>query len=157
MSLLIGNDLVVSIHYTLTNNAGDVLDSSEGSEPLTYLHGAGNIIPGLEAALVGKVQGDSLEVTVQPEDGYGQNHPELIQTVPKSIFEGVETLEVGMVFQTQASAEAPPQLVSITAIEGDDVTIDGNHPLAGEVLNFAVKVESVREASASELENGHTH
>ncbi|MCB1615131.1 MAG: FKBP-type peptidyl-prolyl cis-trans isomerase, partial [Pseudomonadales bacterium] len=83
MSFLIGNDLVVTMHYTLKNDAGEVLDSSEGAEPLSYLHGAGNIIPGLEAALVGKTAGDSCDVTVQPEDGYGEVMPHLVQTLSR--------------------------------------------------------------------------
>ena len=156
MSLLIGNDLVVSIHYTLTNAEGEILDSSEDSDPLTYLHGAGNIIPGLEKALVGKTQGDSLEVTVQPEDGYGQLQAELIQQVSKEMFQGVDELEIGMGFQTQ-SPEGHTMMVSITAIDGDMVTIDGNHPLAGQVLNFSVTVDGIRDASSEELDHGHVH
>lgn len=156
MSLLIGNDLVVSIHYKLTNNAGETLDSSEGNEPLSYLHGAGNIIPGLENALTGKTQGDSLQVTVSPEEAYGERVEQLIQKVPMSMFQGVEQLEAGMVFQTQ-SPDGQTHLVTVTEIEDEEVTIDGNHPLAGQELNFDVTVESVRDATAEELEHGHVH
>lgn len=156
MSLRIDNDHVVTIHYTLTNGQGDVLDSSEGMEPLTYLHGAGNIIPGLENALLGKIQGDTFKVTIQPEDAYGIHHSQLIQVLPREAFGGVDQLEVGMEFTAQG-ADGEMRRVGITAIDGDNVTIDGNHPLAGEVLNFAVSVELVRVASAEELDHGHVH
>lgn len=156
MSLKINNDHVVTIHYTLTNNQGEVLDSSDGGEPLTYLQGAGNIIPGLENALLGKTQGDALKVSIQPEDGYGVHHPQLVQVLPRTAFGGVDKLEVGMEFTAQG-ADGEVRRVGIAAINGDDVTIDGNHPLAGEVLNFAVTIESVRAASAEELSHGHVH
>ena len=156
MSLLIGDNLVVSIHYTLTNDAGEVLDSSEGSEPLNYLHGAGNIIPGLENALVGKVEGDSLQVTVQPEEGYGPVVDELVQKVPQEMFAGVDDVDVGMVFQTQ-TPDGQQLLVTVTDIADDGITIDGNHPLAGQVLNFAVAITGVRDATPEEIAHGHVH
>lgn len=156
MSLLIGNDRVVSIHYTLTNSSGEVLDSSAGAEPLVYLHGAGNIIPGLENALNGRKSGDSLQVTVQPADGYGEQIDEMRQKVPVAMFEGVDELDVGMVFQTQ-TPDGQMQLVTVTAIEGGEVTVDGNHPLAGQVLHFDVSVEDVREATEEEIDHGHVH
>lgn len=156
MSLLIGNDVVVSINYKLTNNEGETLDSSEGNEPLSYLHGAGNIIPGLENALTGKTQGDSLQVKVGPEEAYGEVMPDLVQKVPMSMFQGVEELDVGMVFQTQ-SPDGQTHLVTVREIEGEEVTIDGNHPLAGQELNFDVTVEGVRDATAEEIEHGHVH
>lgn len=156
MSLKINDDHVVTIHYTLTNNSGEILDSSEGADPLTYLHGAGNIIPGLEDALLGKAKGDAFTVSIQPEDAYGIHHPQLIQVLPRQAFGGVSTLEVGMEFTAQG-AGGEMRRVGITAINGDEITIDGNHPLAGQVLNFAVKVEEVREASAEELDHGHVH
>lgn len=153
----ISENAVVSIHYTLTNNAGQTIDSSvERGEPLAYLHGAGNIIPGLEKALLGKQAGDKLDVTVTPEEGYGERHEQLIQQVPKTAFEGSEdNLQPGMQFQAQT--EAGPRIFTITAVEGDEVTVDGNHPLAGETLNFAVEITEVREASDEEKEHGHVH
>ena len=153
----ISENAVVSIHYTLTNNAGETIDSSvERGEPLAYLHGAGNIIPGLENALVGKAAGDKLDVTVTPEEGYGERHEQLIQQVQKTALEGNEdNLQPGMQFQAQT--EAGQRVFTITAVEGDEVTVDGNHPLAGETLNFAVEVTDVREASAEEKEHGHVH
>jgi FKBP-type peptidyl-prolyl cis-trans isomerase SlyD len=156
MSLKINNDHVVTIHYTLTNNQGEVLDSSVGSEPLTYLQGAGNIIPGLEDALLGKIMGDAFKVSIQPEDAYGVHHPQLVQVLPRAAFGGVDQLEVGMEFTAQG-ADGEVRRVGIAAINGDDITIDGNHPLAGEVLHFAVTIESVRAASQEELAHGHVH
>ncbi len=156
MSLLIGNNLVVSMHYTLTDDEGSVIDTSDGREPLAYLHGAGNIIPGLEQALTGKVQGDSLKVTVAPADGYGEIVPELIQQVSLSAFQGVDTVEPGMTFQAQ-TPEGAVQEVTVKAVEGDVVTIDVNHPLAGMSLNFDVSIISVREATEEEISHGHVH
>ncbi|MBT3343797.1 MAG: peptidylprolyl isomerase [Gemmatimonadetes bacterium] len=147
---------VVSIQYTLTNDAGETLDTSDGREPLMYLHGAGNIIPGLEKELLGKSVGDSLEVTVQPEEGYGQINDEMIQTVPRDAFGGVDKIEPGMQFEA-SDEDGGTQMIVVTAVEGDNVTVDGNHPLAGEVLHFAVTVEEIREASEEEVTHGHAH
>ena len=135
MSLLIGDNLVVSMHYKLTDTDGNVLDSSEGTEPLAYLHGAGNIIPGLEKALVGKVQGDSQQVEVAPEEAYGELAPELIQVVDKAAFQGAESVDAGMMFETQAP-DGSVQRITVKQVEGDEVTIDANHPLAGMQLTF---------------------
>ena len=156
MSQVIAENTVVSMHYTLKDDEGQVIDSSEGTEPLTYLQGAGNIIPGLENAMVGKAVGDALSVRVEAKDGYGEVVEELVQTVNKSVFEGVETLEPGMVFQAE-SGDGNAQRIHIKAVEGDDVTIDANHPLAGVALNFAVNVESIRVATEEELAHGHAH
>lgn len=151
----IAKDKVVHIHYTLTNDAGEVIDSSEGAQPLGYLQGAANIIPGLENALEGKSAGDSLKVTVDPEDGYGARVDELMQVVPSSMFQGVDNLEVGMMFQAQTSEGT--QVVRVAKVDGDNVTIDGNHPLAGERLHFDVQVDSVRDATEEEISHGHVH
>jgi FKBP-type peptidyl-prolyl cis-trans isomerase SlyD len=156
MSLLIGDNLVVSMHYKLTDDEGIVLDSSEGAEPLTYLHGAGNIIPGLEKALVGKVEGDTGQVKVEPEEGYGEVMSELIQIVEKAAFQGVESVEVGMSFEAQA-ADGSVQHIVVKSIEGEEVTIDANHPLAGVTLNFDIEIVSVREATEEEISHGHVH
>jgi len=151
----IAKDKVVSIHYTLKNDAGSVIDSSEGAEPLVYLHGAQNIIPGLERALEGKVIDDALEVSIEAVDAYGEYKKELTQVVPSNMFEGVDKLEAGMEFQAQT--EQGMQVIRIAEVNGDDITIDGNHPLAGERLHFAVTVDAIRDASAEELEHGHIH
>lgn len=148
--LMIGPDTVVSMHYTLTNTAGEVLDSSEGQEPLAYLHGAGNIIPGLENALTGKAAGSQLTVTVAPEDGYGPHHAELVQTVPRDMFDA-DDIQPGMAFR------ADEHVLVITAVNADEVTVDGNHPLAGQTLHFAVEITEVRPASEEELAHGHVH
>lgn len=153
MALLIGNNLIVSMHYKLTDDEGTVIDTSEGREPLAYLHGAGHIIPGLENALTGKVQGDSLSVTVEPSEGYGEINPDMIQQVSLDAFQGVESVEPGMAFQAQ-TPEGAVQEVTVKAVEGDVVTIDVNHPLAGMTLNFDVNIVSVREATAEELNHG---
>jgi len=146
---------VVAFHYTLTNDQGEVLDSSEGREPLSYLQGKGNIIPGLERQLEGHKAGDKVNVRVEPAEGYGEVQPQLVQEVPRASFQGVENVEPGMQFQAQT--EGGPLLVTVTKVEGDTVTVDGNHPLAGQPLNFDVAIDSVREASEEELEHGHVH
>ena len=156
MSLLIGDNLVVSMHYKLTDDDANVLDSSEGSEPLAYLHGAGNIIPGLEKALVGKVAGDSLQVRIGPAEAYGEIRPELIETVDIAAFQGVDSVEPGMAFEAQAP-DGSVQRIVVKAVEGNDVTIDANHPLAGVTLNFDIEIVGVREATEEELTHGHVH
>jgi len=144
---------VAAFHYTLTNDAGEVIDKSPTDAPLAYLHGAGNIVPGLEKALLGKKAGDSLTAKVAPEEAYGPRHEGLIQTVPLSAFEGVESVQPGMQFE--ARTQQGPLLVTVTKVEPEQVVVDGNHPLAGQHLNFAVEVAEVREATEEELNNGH--
>lgn len=156
MTLMVGDNMVVSMHYTLTDQQGNVLDSSQDSEPLAYLHGAKNIIPGLEKGLIGKTIDDECQVTVVPEEGYGAIIPELIQTVDRAAFEGVDSLEAGMAFEAQGPY-GEVQRVVITEVNGDQVTVDGNHPLAGITLTFDVKIVSVRDATAEEIEHGHVH
>ncbi len=151
----IANDVVVSIEYTLTDDQGTVIDSSVGGEPLTYLHGAGNIIPGLEGALEGKKVGDSFKVSVPPAEGYGEKDEGLLQVVPRGMFQGVDQVEVGMQFHAQT--DHGMQVITVAGVEGDNVTVDGNHPLAGQNLNFDVKVVDIRAATGEELEHGHVH
>lgn len=152
----IADNAVVAIDYTLRNDEGEVLDSSEGAQPLVYLHGAGNIIPGLEQALVGKQAGDELKASIEPEDAYGEYSVELVATLNRSMFEGVDELQVGMQFHASAP-DGGMQVVTIRDLDGDQVTVDGNHPLAGQRLNFEVKVVSVRAASDEEVAHGHVH
>ena len=144
----------VSIHYTLTNNSGEQLDSSRGEEALLYLHGAGNIIPGLEAALTGKSVGDTFNVTIPPAEAYGELAPDMVQVVSKKMFDGMD-LEIGMQFHADVSHGSG--VITITEINGDDVTVDGNHPLAGETLIFDVEVVDVRPATDDEMAHGHVH
>ena len=151
----IADKTVVSIHYTLTNADGETLDSSVGQDPLVYLHGSNNIIAGLEAALLGKSAGDSLQVSVEPGEGYGELRDELVQEVDRSAFQGVDEIDVGMQFMAQTPWGEQP--VTVVKVEGDNITLDGNHPLAGQVLNFDVEVVEIREASAEELDHGHVH
>jgi FKBP-type peptidyl-prolyl cis-trans isomerase SlyD len=144
----------VTFHYSLRDDEGTVLDSSEGSEPLTYLHGEGNIVPGLEKALLGKQAGDEVKAIVTPEEGYGLRDDGNIRNIPRRrLPEG--KIEPGM--RLRLNTEDGPISALVTAVRGDYVTIDGNHPLAGMTLHFDVKVVEVREATAEELEHGHVH
>ena len=152
----IDQNSVVSIHYTLTNDEGTVIDSSVNIDPLVYLQGSGNIIPGLENALAGKSAGDKLNVRVAPADGYGESVLELIQQVPLEMFQGAENIAPGMTFQAQDQS-GYMQRVEVTAVNGNMVTIDANHPLAGQHLNFDVTVVDVRGATQEELDHGHVH
>ena len=151
----IAQEKVVSIHYTLKNAEGSVLDSSSGSDPLAYLHGAGNIIPGLESALEGKEAGEKLAVTVEPGQGYGDRDERLVQDVPRAAFKDVQELAPGMQFQAQGPQGT--RLVVVTQVAEETVTVDANHPLAGQTLHFEVEVAEVREATKEELEHGHVH
>jgi len=151
----IAKQRVVSIEYTLTDDEGTVLDSSRGREPLVYLHGVGQMIPGLEAALTDKVAGEALQVRVLPAEAYGERDDTLVQKAARSQLRGVAEIEVGMQFQ--ASGPQGRQVVTVVAIDGDEITLDANHPLAGVPLNFAVEVVAVRAATPQELQHGHIH
>ncbi|AKH68545.1 FKBP-type peptidyl-prolyl cis-trans isomerase [Spongiibacter sp. IMCC21906] len=152
----IANNCVVAFHYTLTDDEGNELDSSTGKEPLAYLHGHRGIIPGLEKELEGKAAGDAMKVTVQPSEGYGELNPELVQAVPREAFQGVDQIEVGMQFQAQGEG-GQAQMVVVKDVNDESVTVDANHPLAGQTLHFDVSVENVREATEEELSHGHVH
>lgn len=147
---------VVIIHYTLKNDQGETLDSSVGADPLPYLHGGGNIVPGLENALAGKSVGDAVDVVVAPEEGYGVRNPEAIQDVPRDAFPEDAQVEAGAQFVMQDDGgQVIP--VWVAAVEGDTVTLDGNHPLAGVALHFSVTIEGVRDATEEEKSHGHPH
>ena len=148
-------DRVVLIHYTLKDDAGSVLDSSAGGEPLAYIQGHGNLVAGLEKALEGKQDGTKLAVSVAPADGYGTRNEALIQRVPKRSLQGAGDIKKGMQFQ--ARTEDGMRVFTVTAVVGDMVTLDGNHPLADQTLHFDVEVVKVRDATAEELEHGHVH
>ncbi len=147
---------VVTIDYVLKNDAGEVLDSSEGREGLSYLHGAGNIIPGLEKALADKQAGDALNVSITPEDAYGERSDEMKQTVPREMFPSPEQVSVGMQFHAQ-SPDGQMMVVTVVDLNDEHIVVDGNHPLAGENLHFEVQVKEVREPTQEELEHGHVH
>lgn len=151
----IGGNKVVTIDYTLTDHEGTVIDTSKGEEPMSYIQGIGNLIPGLESALEGKSAGDTLQVSVAPEEGYGLRDEALMQVMPMEAFEGVGEVEVGMQFRAR-TAEGT-QILTVVEVDGDNVTVDGNHPLAGLTLNFDVAVRDVRDATDEELSHGHAH
>lgn len=151
----IAQNSVAAFHYTLTDDKGQVIDSSQGREPLTYLHGSGQIVPGLEKQMEGRQAGDKFDAHVAPEEGYGVHHAELMQEVPREAFQGVDDIQPGMQFQGRG-----PQgeiNVTVTKVEDGKVFIDGNHPLAGKTLHFAIEVTDVRAASEEELAHGHVH
>jgi FKBP-type peptidyl-prolyl cis-trans isomerase SlyD len=155
VAMQIAQDTVVSIHYTLTDDAGETIDTSVGGEPLAYLHGNGNLVPGLENALAGRRAGDKISVKIAPADGYGDYDKGLVQRVPRRSFKGVADVRTGMQFQVQS--DQGPRSVTVTNVTGDMVTVDGNHPLAGKNLNFDVEVVEVRTPSEQELAHGHVH
>ena len=151
----ISEKMVVSIDYVLTDASGEVLDRSQEGSPLAYLQGASNIIPGLEKALEGRTVGDSLQVEVAPEEGYGEYDDDLVQVVSRELFDDADTLEPGMRFQ--AKSDSGSLVVTVTEVSDNGVTVDGNHPLAGQTLNFDVTVADVREATEEEIAHGHVH
>lgn len=150
----IAKNKVVSIHYTLRDNQGNILDSSVGGTPLHYIQGIGNLILGMEEGLEGRSKGDKLEIKVAPEKGYGLRDENLIQQVPMAAFGG-QDVKQGMQFQAQS--QHGTQIVTVTEVAADQVTVDGNHPLAGVELNFSVEVMDIRDASSEELAHGHVH
>lgn len=152
----IADGKVVSIHYTLTSEAGEAIDTSRGQPPLDYLHGARNIVPGLERELVGKGVGDRFAVRVAPEEGYGVHDPKGIQRVPRDAFPDDIEIEPGMQF-TAEDETGRGVTIWVQAVEGAVVTIDQNHPLAGKVLCFDVSIEQIRDATLEEMEHGHPH
>ena len=154
--MTVKKDAVVEMHYTLKNDSGEVVDSSKGQDPMPFIQGRGNIIPGLEKALEGMKAGESCDVSVKPEDGYGVHHAEGIQEIPKEALQGIENIEIGMELQSQ-DEQGNPFIVRVEEIKDDVVIINANHPLAGQTLHFNVSIESVREATADELEHGHVH
>lgn len=147
---------VVTIEFTVKNSdTQEVIESSVGGEPLVYLHGFNNLVPGLESALAGKKVGDKYEVNVSAEEGYGVRDEALVQEVPKAAFEGIDKVDVGMEFT--ADGPSGPVVVEVTKVVDDMVTIDSNHPLAGIPLAFSGVIQEIRDASEDELEHGHIH
>jgi len=143
---------VFTLNYRLKNAHGEVVDTSEGGEPMSFVTGAGNVIPGIEKAVEGRGPGDCLEVTIPPAMAYGEYDHDLVKRVPKTAFEGVEQLKVGMTFQTNTGTEA--QVVKVIAIDGKLVMVDANHPLAGLTLYFELDILGVRPATEKEIEQG---
>lgn len=147
----ISKNTVAGIHYTLKDNEGTVIDTSDGRDPLYYLHGAGNLIPGMEEGLEGKAKGDKFNLQIAPDKGYGEVDPSMIQKVPRSAF-GDQEVKPGMKFSTNQGG-----VVTVTEVGLENVTVDANHPLAGITLNFAVEVMEVRTATQEEISHGHVH
>jgi len=147
----IKKDKVAAIHYTLRDNEGTIIDTSDGRDPLYYLHGAGNLIIGMEEGLEGKVKGDKFQLKIAPEKGYGEKDPSMTQKVPRNAF-GEQEVKKGMKFSTDKG-----DVVTITDVGLDSVTVDANHPLAGVELNFAVEIVEVRNATDEEITHGHVH
>ncbi|GGW65196.1 FKBP-type peptidyl-prolyl cis-trans isomerase [Alishewanella tabrizica] len=153
--MTISQDKVVAIHYTVTDTTGNQLDSSSGGEPLVFLFGHGALIPGLEQALLGKQAGETFSSQIAAADAYGERHDQLVQAVPKSMFEGMD-VAVGMRFRA-SGPDGREQPVIIIDVTEEEVVVDGNHPLAGIELRFDVEVVLVRDATAEELAHGHVH
>lgn len=147
---------VVGIHYTLTDTEGEVLDSTEGETPMLYLHGVGQLVPGLESKLEGAKIGDVCKVTVTPENGYGEFDEELQMEVPRDEFPEDMEFEVDMQFAAE-SGEGHIQIFRVLGVGEDTISVDGNHPLAGQTLHFEVQIVSLRDATAEEIEHGHAH
>jgi FKBP-type peptidyl-prolyl cis-trans isomerase SlyD len=147
----ISKDKVAGIHYTLKDNTGTVIDTSDGRDALYYLHGAGNLIIGMEEGLEGKSKGDKFDLKIAPEKGYGDRNPAMTQKVPLSAF-GNQEVKEGMKFSTGKG-----DVVTVTEIAVDSVTVDANHPLAGVELNFSVEIVEVRNATQEEITHGHVH
>ena len=152
--MIVAANKVVKMHYSVLDNNKNTIDNSFDGQPLVFIVGTGFLIPGLENSLLGKEAGETFSVTVEPEQGYGERHDDLMQAVPKSMFEGME-IEVGMQFR--ATTDAGDQSVMIIEIQDEDVIVDGNHPLSGITLHFDVEVLEVRDATEEELAHGHVH
>lgn len=151
----ITNNAVVKLHYAVSDSEGTLIDSSYDHKPLEVIQGTGYLIPGLEDAIDGKQAGDTFEVAVVAKDAYGERFDELVQTVPKELMQGVEDLQVGT--QLRATTDEGEQTVIVVDVTDDEITVDGNHPLAGIDLNFDVEILNVRQATAEEIEHGHVH
>jgi len=143
------------IHYTLKNNNGDTLDSSEGKPPLAYIQGMKNLIPGMEKALEGKIAGDQFNIVIPPADAYGLRNEELVSEVPLTNFPEKSEVKVGVQFQTET--DDGPKIAQIIKIDNETATVDLNHPLANQTLHFKVEIIEVRDATDDELSHGHVH
>ena len=151
----ITKDTAVKFNYTLKDDEGNILDQSPEGQPLAYLHGHSNISPGLEQQLEGKSAGERVNAVVEPVDGYGEYQELAVQKVPRDNFQGVEDIQAGMQFQSEAGGQV--MLVTVTDVNDEEVTVDANHPLAGKRLTFDVEIQEVRAATEDELNHGHVH
>ena len=154
--MTISENKVVSIHYSVVDaDSAENIDSSDGREPMVYLHGARNIIPGLEQALEGRGEGDAFDVTVAAADAYGEHSEDRVQSVPREAFAEIDEVFPGL--KVTAQTDMGPIELLVTEVGDDEVTVDANHPLAGKNLKFSVRVETVRDASEEEIAHGHVH
>lgn len=154
--MTVKKDKVVEMHYTLKNDANEVIDTSKGQEPMPFLHGHGNIVPGLEKAIEGMKVGESCDVSVEAKEGYGEYHTGGVQEIPMEALQGIPELKVGLELQSQ-DENGNAFIVMVKEIGKDTVTVDANHPLAGQTLHFNVSIENVRDATEDELKHGHIH
>jgi len=153
--MTISDNKVVHMHYELKNDKGEILDSSKGKEPLAFIQGLGNIIPGLEKELNSKSKGDKVNAVIAPEQAYGMHNKEKVFKVGKNQFNGEGGIEIGM--QIQAESNGQMEIGTVEKIEGEEVTLNFNHPLAGQTLHFDVEIMEIREATEEELSHGHVH
>jgi len=151
----ISENAVVTLNYTLKNDEGQTLDSSDGGEPLVYLHGVGGLIPGLENELTGKSKGEKFSTIIEPKDAYGTKADDMLKVVPKVNFEGDEELKVGM--KVELDTDHGPTVAMVAKVEDTQVTLDLNHPLADVTLYFDIEVVDIREATEEEIAHGHVH
>jgi len=153
--MIIQNKNIVSFHYTLTNTQGEQIESSRGKDPMTYLHGAHNIIPGLEKAMTGKSAGEAFQVVIEPADGYGERKEANVQRIPAKHFKQANKLKPGEILGIQT--KNGPVQVTVLKVGRFNIDVDANHPLAGQTLIFDVEITAVRDASAEEIAHGHVH
>jgi FKBP-type peptidyl-prolyl cis-trans isomerase SlyD len=149
-------DRVISLDFTLSDENGEMLDQSQEGAPLEYLHGAHDIIPGLEKALEGRHVGENIRIVIPPSEAYGEYEVSLVDEVSREQFPGIDDIQPGMQFQT-AMDDGAPMVINVTAVDEDTVVVDGNHPLAGVTLVFEVDIVDVRQASEDEIAHGHVH
>lgn len=153
--MTIENDKVITINYVLKDDKDVLIDESKDGS-FCYLHGASNIIPGMENALTGRSIGDQFNLVIEPTDAYGEYNPEMTQVVDRSMFEATENIEAGMQFQAQ-DQQGHMMIITVASVDGDQITIDGNHPLAGVTLYYDIEVIDIRDATEEEISHGHVH
>jgi len=146
---------VVSITMIVKNAEGEIVDQASEQDPLVYLHGHNNLFPALEEELEGKQMGDKVSLTLTPETGYGERDESLVSELPSSQFQGVDTIEAGMMFQ--ADSPQGPVMLTVIGVDGDSIKVDANHPMAGQTLSFEIEVKDIRDATAEEISHGHPH
>jgi len=153
--MLISKNKVVSFHYTLSDEQGEQMESSRERQPMSYLHGASNIIPGLEKAMTGRAAGEQFQVTVAPVDAYGEHRPERVQRIPAKHFRDARHLKPGQMVSIET--RRGPVQAKVVKVGRFNIDVDTNHPLAGQTLTFDVEVTDVRDAMPEEISHGHVH